>query len=60
MYQLPAFKLPGLTLVVSPLVALMQDQLQHLPPGLPGVCLNGSQTQAEQGALPAVKGVLRG
>lgn len=29
-YQLPALLLPGLTLVVSPLIALMQDQVQAL------------------------------
>lgn len=29
-YQLPAVVLPGLTLVVSPLIALMQDQVQAL------------------------------
>ncbi len=29
-YQLPALKLPGLTLVVSPLIALMKDQLDVL------------------------------
>ncbi len=29
-YQLPALVLPGLTLVVSPLIALMQDQVQAL------------------------------
>jgi len=29
-YQLPATQLPGLTLVISPLLALMQDQLEFL------------------------------
>ena len=29
-YQLPALKLPGLTLVVSPLIALMKDQIDSL------------------------------
>ena len=31
-YQLPALVLPGVTVVVSPLVALMQEQLASLPP----------------------------
>ena len=29
-YQLPAMALPGLTLVVSPLIALMKDQVDAL------------------------------
>ena len=29
-YQLPALRLPGVTLVVSPLIALMKDQVDHL------------------------------
>ncbi|KZV40014.1 ATP-dependent DNA helicase Q-like 5-like [Dorcoceras hygrometricum] len=46
-YQLPALVFPGVTLVVSPLVALMIDQLKHLPPSIPGGLLSSSQT-AEQ------------
>lgn len=30
LYQLPATLLPGLTIVVSPLLALMRDQIRHL------------------------------
>ncbi|XP_024388003.1 ATP-dependent DNA helicase Q-like 5 [Physcomitrium patens] len=46
-YQLPAYILTGLTLVISPLVALMADQLQKLPPLLPGGLINSSQTASE-------------
>ncbi|XP_073145209.1 ATP-dependent DNA helicase Q-like 5 isoform X2 [Henckelia pumila] len=46
-YQLPAMVFPGVTLVVSPLVALMIDQLKQLPPSIPGGLLCSTQT-AEQ------------
>lgn len=42
-YQLPALVLPGITLVVSPLVALMIDQLKQLPPAIQGGLLCSSQ-----------------
>ena len=45
-YQLPALLFPGLTLVVSPLLALMADQLRGLPPALPGAALRSDQSQA--------------
>ncbi|XP_010248891.1 PREDICTED: ATP-dependent DNA helicase Q-like 5 isoform X2 [Nelumbo nucifera] len=43
-YQLPALILPGLTLVVSPLVALMVDQLKQLPSMVQGALLCSSQS----------------
>ena len=46
-YQLPAMLLPGLTLVVSPLLALMTDQLRGLPPALPGAALRSDQKPAQ-------------
>lgn len=46
-YQLPALILPGPTLVVSPLVALMIDQLHHLPACLPGALLSSAQSTLE-------------
>ncbi|KAL5552500.1 hypothetical protein UlMin_039901 [Ulmus minor] len=46
-YQLPAIILPGITLVVSPLVALMIDQLKQLPPMIQGGLLSSSQTHEE-------------
>ena len=33
-YQLPSTLLPGVTLVLSPLIALMKDQTRSVPPGL--------------------------
>ena len=42
-YQLPALLLPGLTVVVSPLIALMQDQVDRLEAnGIPATFVNSS------------------
>ncbi len=50
-YQLPALLLPHVTLVVSPLIALMKDQVDVLRArGLPAALLNSTQTAAEQRA----------
>ncbi|KAK9707092.1 hypothetical protein RND81_07G172100 [Saponaria officinalis] len=43
-YHLPAIVFPGITLVVSPLMALMIDQLKHLPSVVNGALLNSSQS----------------
>jgi superfamily II DNA helicase RecQ len=47
-YQLPAAILPGLTVVVSPLLALMRDQMKSLPSGLNGATLSSNQSLKEQ------------
>lgn len=49
-YQLPSLLLPGITIVVSPLVALMRDQMLQLPPALRGSAIVGRQTAADLGA----------
>ena len=50
-YQLPALLLPGLTLVVSPLIALMKDQVDALVErGLRATLLNSTLDPAEQSA----------
>jgi ATP-dependent DNA helicase Q4 len=46
-YQIPAIIQDGLTIVVSPLIALMQDQIKKLPLTLPGACLSGDLTTQE-------------
>ena len=47
-YQLPALALPGLTLVVSPLIALMKDQVDALEAnGIPGAFINSTQSAGE-------------
>ncbi len=48
-YQLPAMLLPGVTLVVSPLIALMKDQVEQLTArGLPATFINSSLTDLER------------
>ncbi len=47
-YQLPALMLPGITLVVSPLISLMVDQVQALVQlGVRGAYLNSSLNQKQ-------------
>ena len=47
-FQLPALLRPGLTLVVSPLIALMKDQVDSLNQnGIPATCVNSSLGWAE-------------
>ena len=47
-YQVPALVLPGLTVVVSPLISLMKDQVDALTArGIPATFLNSTLTSAE-------------
>jgi ATP-dependent DNA helicase RecQ len=51
-YQIPALMLDGLTLVVSPLIALMKDQVDALKNnGIHAAFLNSTQSGAEQGEV---------
>jgi ATP-dependent DNA helicase RecQ len=63
LYQLPAALLGGITLVVSPLLALMRDQLGHLNErfGLAAGSINSDQSEEENAATreAAAMGELR-
>ena len=52
LYQLPAALLPGMTIVVSPLLALVRDQLGHLNNrfDLPAASINSDQSDDENDA----------
>ncbi|MEI6564895.1 MAG: ATP-dependent DNA helicase RecQ [bacterium] len=50
-FQLPAMILEGITLVISPLISLMKDQVDGLTErGLPATCLNSSLSMEEVAA----------
>jgi ATP-dependent DNA helicase RecQ len=61
-YQIPSLVFNGLTLVVSPLISLMQDQVQALEAnGIPAAYVNSTQTQLEKDKIRqrAVDGELK-
>jgi len=61
-YQVPALMLPGLTLVVSPLISLMADQVRRArEAGLEAALLNSTQSADERAAVlrAARSGALR-
>ena len=48
-FQVPAVRLPGMAVVVSPLISLMKDQVDALTEcGIAAACFNSSQTSDEQ------------
>src|SRR5205809_4280589 len=58
-FQLPAMVRPGLTLVVSPLIALMKDQVDALQAsGVPATFLNSSLGPGE--SRPRMRGLHNG
>ena len=54
-YQAPAMTMPGLVIVVSPLIALMQDQVTNLRQrGIHAACINSAQTEEDNNRTMAL------
>ena len=61
-YQVPALLLPGITLVISPLISLMQDQVKSLnEAGIHAAYINSSLTEGQinKALFFAAKGVYK-
>ncbi len=56
-YQLPALKMPGMTVVVSPLISLMKDQAEKLESaGMPAMEVNSTlNTREEANAIESIR-----
>lgn len=45
-FQIPTLMQPGITYVISPLISLMEDQVEHLrQEGIPAVCINSGMSK---------------
>jgi ATP-dependent DNA helicase RecQ len=51
-YQFPATQFPGMTVVFSPLIALMRDQVNYLQDlGISAACINSNQSNEENSLI---------
>lgn len=53
-YQLPSILFNGLTIVISPLISLMQDQVEQIKSKIPSAYLNSFQSYDEQRKINAL------